>query len=59
MYSSADTVKGMIHYNLEAMSIYTITLGFSGLFMSWELIVLAIKGWAIRKERNSQASAFA
>ncbi|KAL7790381.1 hypothetical protein V8C37DRAFT_384944 [Trichoderma ceciliae] len=59
MYSSADTIKGMIHYNLEAMSIYTITLGFSGLLMSWELILLAIKGWAIRKERSSRASAFA
>ncbi|RFU75511.1 hypothetical protein TARUN_6755 [Trichoderma arundinaceum] len=59
MYSSSDTVKGIIHYDLEAMSIYTITLGFTGLFMSWELIVLALKGWAIRKERNSQSSAFA
>ncbi|KAL6816039.1 hypothetical protein GGI42DRAFT_339126 [Trichoderma sp. SZMC 28013] len=59
MYSSADTIKGMIHYDLEPMSLYTITLGFTGLFMSWELIVLALKGWAVRKERKSQASAFA
>ncbi|UKZ49540.1 hypothetical protein TrVGV298_003787 [Trichoderma virens] len=57
MYSSADTIKGMIHYDLEPMSLYTITLGFAGLFMSWELIVLALKGWAVRKERNSQPSA--
>lgn len=49
----------MIHYDLEPMSLYTITLGFTGLFMSWELIVLALKGWAVRKERKSQASAFA
>lgn len=41
------------------MTLYTITLGFSGLFMSWELLVLGLKGWAIRKERASQASAFA
>ncbi|KAH6606279.1 hypothetical protein Trco_005432 [Trichoderma cornu-damae] len=54
MYSqSADTIKGIIHYNLEAMSIYTITLGFTGLLMAWELILLGMKGWAIRKERNS------
>jgi hypothetical protein len=59
MYSAADTIKGMIHYNLEPMSLYTITLGFAGLFMSWELLVLALKGWATRKERNSQASTYA
>ncbi|KAM0249378.1 hypothetical protein ACHAQJ_009094 [Trichoderma viride] len=58
MYSSADTVKGLIHYNVEAMAVYTITLGFTGLLMAWELIVLALKGWAIRRERNSPASAF-
>ncbi|KAL6877241.1 hypothetical protein HDV57DRAFT_139197 [Trichoderma longibrachiatum] len=59
MYSAADTIKGMIHYNLEPMSLYTITLGFTGLFMAWELLVLALKGWATRKERNSQNSTYA
>jgi hypothetical protein len=41
------------------MAVYTITLGFTGLLMAWELIILALKGLAIRKERNAPASAFA
>ncbi|KJZ75649.1 hypothetical protein HIM_04806 [Hirsutella minnesotensis 3608] len=52
MASSSDTIEGMIHYNLDAMFMYTITMGLVGLLMAWEVIVLAIKGWAIRKERR-------
>lgn len=50
MTSSRDTVAGMIHYNLDAMFMYTVTMGLVGLFMSWEITLLAIKGWAVRKE---------
>ncbi|KAJ3499778.1 hypothetical protein NLG97_g78 [Lecanicillium saksenae] len=50
MASSSDTVSGMIHYDLDAMFLYTVTMGLVGMLMAWELIVLAIKGWAVRKE---------
>lgn len=40
----------MEHYNLDAMFMYTVTMGLVGLLMAWEIIVLAIKGWAVRKE---------
>ncbi|OAA81905.1 putative domain YCR061W, C-terminal [Akanthomyces lecanii RCEF 1005] len=50
MASSADTVNGMIHYDLDAMFFYTITMGLVGLLMAWEITVLSIKGWAVRKE---------
>jgi hypothetical protein len=53
MASSKDTIDGMVHYNLDAMFMYTVTLGCTGLVMAWEIIVLAIKGWAVRREQRS------
>ena len=40
----------MIHYGLDAMFMYTVTLGFVGLLMAWVILLLALKGWAVRKE---------
>lgn len=56
MASSSDTVGGMEHYDLDAMFIYTVTMGIVGLLMAWEIIVIAIKGWAVRKETGRPAS---
>jgi hypothetical protein len=53
MASSSDTVDGMIHYELDAMFMYTVTMGLVGLLMAWEIFVLALKGWASRKERQA------
>ncbi|KAL0936701.1 uncharacterized protein CTRU02_208916 [Colletotrichum truncatum] len=54
MASASDTVDGMIHYKLDAMFMYTVTMGLVGVLMAWEVIVLAIKGWAVRKEAGRQ-----
>lgn len=53
MASSSDTIEAMTIYNLDAMFMYTVTLGCTGLVMAWEIIVLAVKGWAVRRERRS------
>ncbi|KAI5863582.1 hypothetical protein GGS23DRAFT_620347 [Durotheca rogersii] len=50
MASSSDTVDGMIHYDLDAMFFYTVTMGFVALIMAWVVLLLALKGWAVRKE---------
>ncbi|KAB5533595.1 hypothetical protein GE09DRAFT_1040141 [Coniochaeta sp. 2T2.1] len=50
MASSSDTVEGMIHYQLDAMFVYTVTMGFVGLLMAWVILCIALKGWAVRKE---------
>lgn len=47
---SGDTITGMIHYELDAMFTYTVTLGFVGLLLAWVILVLAVKGWAVRRE---------
>ncbi|CAN8105016.1 unnamed protein product [Discula destructiva] len=54
MASSRDTVAAMEHQNLDAMFFYTVTMGFVGMFMAWEIILIAIKGWAVRKETGTQ-----
>lgn len=58
MASSGDTVNGMVHYELDAMFIYTVTLGLVGLLMSWVILVIALKGWAVRKEADRPASSY-
>ncbi|KAG9570637.1 hypothetical protein KCU77_g2188, partial [Aureobasidium melanogenum] len=50
MASSDDTIEGMIHYGLDAMFMYTVTMGLVGLLMAWEVTLLALKGWAERNE---------
>ncbi|EXK44923.1 hypothetical protein FOMG_03563 [Fusarium oxysporum f. sp. melonis 26406] len=56
MASSTDTVDGMIHYKLDAMFMYTVTMGLVALLMAWVVIVLAIKGWAVRLERRRNSN---
>lgn len=51
---ASDTVEGMIHYGLDAMFMYTVTMGLVGVLMAWEILVLAIKGWAVRREAGRQ-----
>ncbi|KAK1725588.1 hypothetical protein CaCOL14_011270 [Colletotrichum acutatum] len=55
MASASDTVEGMEHYNLDAMFMYTVTMGLVGVLMAWVVIVLAIKGWAVRKETGRRS----
>ncbi|KAH6649610.1 hypothetical protein F5144DRAFT_542770 [Chaetomium tenue] len=50
MASSGDTIDGMIHYQLDAMFMYTVTMGLVGLLMAWVIVMIALKGWAARRE---------
>ncbi|KAK6852051.1 hypothetical protein PG995_012176 [Apiospora arundinis] len=56
--SSSDTVSGMVHYDLDEMFVYTVTMGCVGVLMAWEIVVLALKGWAVRKEKGPSRSAW-
>jgi hypothetical protein len=40
----------MEHFDLDAMFFYTVTTGIVGLMMAWVIFLLALKGWAVRKE---------
>ncbi|KAL9003487.1 MAG: hypothetical protein Q9188_003644 [Gyalolechia gomerana] len=49
--SNKDTVAAMERYDLNAMFVFTVTMGWTAFLMAWQIIVLAIKGWAVRKRQ--------
>ncbi|KAK4216349.1 integral membrane protein [Rhypophila decipiens] len=53
MASSSDTINGMVHYELDAMFMFTVTMGLVGLLMAWIILVVALKGWAVRREARA------
>ncbi|KAL4923638.1 uncharacterized protein BDV17DRAFT_296198 [Aspergillus undulatus] len=48
MASSSDTIDGMIHNGIDAMALYTVTMGFTGILMAWIIGLLALKDRASR-----------
>jgi hypothetical protein len=53
MVSNKDIIHYMEEYNLMAMFTFTITMGFTAFLMAYEILVLALKGWAVRRERKN------
>jgi hypothetical protein len=51
MCSSRDVIRAMEWNGLDAMFGFTVTMGLTALIMAWEVVLIAIKGWAVRKER--------
>ncbi|KAK5126468.1 hypothetical protein LTR85_010704 [Meristemomyces frigidus] len=51
MVSAHDTVWAIESNGLDAMTIFTVMLGLTGVILAWEVVVFSIKGWAVRKER--------
>lgn len=52
MGSASDIITSMEMYGMHAMVLFTIMMGFTAFLMGWEIIVLAIKGWAVRYEQR-------
>ncbi len=36
--------------NLDAMFIFTVSMGMITFLMAWVILVIAVKGWAVRRE---------
>lgn len=53
MASNKNTVAAMEHYDLDAMFIFTVTMGLTAFLMAWTILVLALKGWAARRDQPS------
>ncbi|TKA63829.1 hypothetical protein B0A55_10198 [Friedmanniomyces simplex] len=51
MVSAHDTIWAIETSGLDAMTIFTVTMGLTGIVMAWEVVCFAVKGWAVRKER--------
>ncbi|EEA23805.1 hypothetical protein TMatcc_006878 [Talaromyces marneffei ATCC 18224] len=56
MLSASDIMDVMVWYDLDAMFTFNVAIGLSCFIMAWEIVVLAIKAWAVKKE-NSQSHA--
>ena len=54
MVSNKDTVAALESYELDAMFTFTVTMGLVALMMAWETVLIALKGWAVRRESASQ-----
>jgi ABC-type nickel/cobalt efflux system permease component RcnA len=50
-----DVVETIEMYELDAMFVFTVTMGVVMLLMSWIVVVLAVKGWAVRRELRGLA----
>jgi Protein of unknown function (Ytp1) len=50
MASTKDVIRIMEDHDLMAMFIFTVCMGFTAFLMAYEMAVLAIKGWATRRE---------
>lgn len=48
----------MEYYDLNAMFTFTIGMGFTAFVMAWELIVVSVKAWAIKREQPSAMESF-
>ena len=52
--SNKDTVAALEAYDLDAMFTFTVTMGFTALLLAWTTVVIALKGWAVRKENSTK-----
>ncbi|KAK6443660.1 hypothetical protein LTR95_000487 [Oleoguttula sp. CCFEE 5521] len=50
MNSSHDGVRSIEYNGLDAMTIFTLTMGMTGVLMAWEVVCYALMGWAVRRE---------
>ncbi len=52
--SNKDTVAALESYDLDAMFTFTVTMGLTALIMAWTTVLIAVKGWALRKENSNK-----
>jgi hypothetical protein len=53
MNSAHDSVAAIEGNGLDAMTVFTLTIGLTGILLAWELVCFTIKGWAMSKEQSS------
>ncbi|OAX77660.1 hypothetical protein ACJ72_08039 [Emergomyces africanus] len=49
MLSTRNVVDAMEHYDLNAMFVFTVAMGFTTFIMAWEILCISLKAWATRK----------
>ncbi|KAK3049598.1 hypothetical protein LTR09_009019 [Extremus antarcticus] len=57
MFSARDSVNAIEAVGLDAMTVFTVTMGLAAVVLAWEIVCFALKGWAVRKERAGHVRA--
>ena len=52
MASNRDTVDALEAHGIHAMFPFTVVMGFTAFLMAYSIFVLAVKGWAVRRQSN-------
>lgn len=52
MASSKDTVAAMELHDLDAMFVFTVVMGLVAFLMAWIILVIAVRGLAVTRERK-------
>lgn len=47
---SSDTVAAMEFNDIDAMFVFTVTMGVVMFLMAWIIFVIAVKGWAVSRQ---------
>ncbi|KPI44393.1 uncharacterized protein AB675_8255 [Cyphellophora attinorum] len=50
MASCRDIIRSMESRGIMAMFVFTVVMGFTSFLMAWTVVVIAFKGWAVRRE---------
>ncbi|KAG5365581.1 putative membrane protein [Yarrowia sp. C11] len=50
MQSNRETVEAFVYRGIDSMFTLNVTVGVTSFIMAWELVVLAVKGWAARRK---------
>lgn len=48
----------MEYYELDAMFAFTVGMGVTAFVMAWEILAIALKAWAVKREAPRQLSAY-
>ncbi|KAK9246055.1 hypothetical protein V1506DRAFT_566484 [Lipomyces tetrasporus] len=49
MSSNQETVDSLLYYGVDGMFTMNLTVGSTALFMSWLMVLMALKGWASQR----------
>ncbi|KAL4886890.1 hypothetical protein BJY04DRAFT_43411 [Aspergillus karnatakaensis] len=57
MLSASDVIIAMEYYEVHAMFIFTVVMGLTAFIMALVVVAIAIKSWAVRRERSRKERA--
>ena len=53
-----NIVQTMEYYEVEPMFALTVGLGLTAFIMAWEILAIALKAWAVKRENPPQISRY-